>query len=231
MQKIPALKFPRQLPSVGASLAILASSSVSASGAILTDFSFGGQGLTSSVILPDTSISEFEATGPNYGGSGLTATTAGNFFTRDGGTIFAVNTDYVGFTITPDSGFQLDLERFGFNYGIQSLVSAPSFESTFQVRSSLDNFGSSFANTTFTLGTDTGTATPQSYSVDLSASSFQGLTDPFEVRIYTTLSASNSDFVNRFDDVVLEGEVSPIPEPSGVLIGAFMVLGLMSRRR
>ncbi len=77
------------------------------------------------------------------------------------------------------------------------------------------------------------TFTPK--SVSLSSASFQGLSTPITFRIYFT-DDSNSPSLTRLsgvDNVVLNGDVTAVPEPSSValLIGGGCLLVILRRRQ
>jgi hypothetical protein len=74
---------------------------------------------------------------------------------------------------------------------------------------------------------------PDTASFDLTGLAFQDLTGSFEVRIYALITPAFTPTarINRYDNVVLSGDVAAIPEPSTALLGGLGLLALLRRRR
>src|SRR5690606_319244 len=102
---------------------------------------------------------------------------------------------------------------------------------TFTIRSSVDGFASDLGSYTQsrTAGVTWSTTSPV---VDLDSVVFEGLSS-VEFRIYLTDATSGNDFYLRMDNVVLDGSVLVVPEPSVLSMGAVaaVVLILLRRRR
>ena len=133
--------------------------------------------------------------------------------------------DYFEFTVTPDPGFQFNLDSLVFDYAVSG---EGQFEATFFARSNLDGF------TTNIVEVSTGpSGTFAMASGDLSAPLYQNVTAPIMFRIY--LFDSNNGEVNfdLIDNVMLLGTVTPIPEPStyAMLLSGAALLGLAVWRR
>ena len=133
---------------------------------------------------------------------------------------------YTTFTLTPDSGFTLDLDTVTYDYQSYGLA-ANGYN--FYIRSSVDGFAGDI---------DTSSNTAGAARVTFDVSSLTGLTDPTELRIYaTSIETGNRWFDLQGTDVatdvglIVNGTVTPIPEPSTGLLAALAGLGLMRRRR
>jgi hypothetical protein len=129
--------------------------------------------------------------------------------------------DYIGFTVTPDSGYELDLTSLSFDYAFTDSAGDSGLNATFTLRSSIDGFAGNIASFNRVLTPQTGTPFLNTGAIDLSGASYQGLTDSITFRIYLTDNSSGNSRTLRVDNVVLSGDVSVIPEPA-----MFALLGL-----
>ncbi len=155
-----------------------------------------------------------------------------NFFTRQAPLSFDVNSGYVGFTVTAEPGFQLNLTQLSFNYfATRGAPRSLDYTETLYVRTSADGFAADLSGN-YSLNPFTSNGTVQSASFDLSGASFQGL-GSLEVRIYQVINDTVNEFndISRTDNVLLQGSVAAIPEPSAVLLGILGSLLLLRRRR
>jgi hypothetical protein len=149
---------------------------------------------------------------------------SGNVFSQSRGTTDSVMNavtanDYWSFTVTPSSGFTLDLTTLTFDSlhnatagnGDQDINATMGFF----VRSSIDGYASNIGST-FTQAW----STTSSRSVDVSAPAFQGIDTAITFRIYIFDSgidtASNGA---RLDNVVLNGHV--VAESTGAFLSGF----------
>jgi hypothetical protein len=150
------------------------------------------------------------------------------------------NNFYSAFTITPSSGFALNLSTLSFNYG-GTTPPLESFTANFFIRSSIDGFAADIG-TTFSMAIPVNQTTPtyNVASIDLSGSDFQSLSAAVTFRLYafgTSYSTSPSAQADRprIDTINLSGTVVVIPEPSSVelivLVGCGGLVGLWLRRR
>jgi hypothetical protein len=166
---------------------------------------------------------------------------AGNAFAQSRGTTASVANavaadDYWSFTVTPSVGFTLDLTTLTFDT-IHNATSGtappnePDVNATMSVfvRSSIDGYASNIGST-FTQAWDT---TTTGRSIDLSAPAFQDITTATTFRLYVYDSGVDTSSNGlRLDNVVLNGEVLVVPEPSStLLVGGFGSLMLLRRRR
>jgi len=139
------------------------------------------------------------------------------------------NDRYIGFTIDPQGGYELDLAgetvttNWYIQFGGQSpenlalFTSVDGFANTTDAVQSFENFGpnDSYTQVTFTLP---GTA------------AYEDITDPFEVRIYFYDGLFGGK-LSKVNQVTLTGDVVLIPEPA---TGSLLLLTgalLMARRQ
>jgi hypothetical protein len=195
-------------------------SACSANGAIVANYAFtGGNGNTSDIEV-NSVASSFTSTGltvsyndPNYVTGDTTSIRAScNSMASANGT------DYYSFTITPTSGNYLMLagsSAMTFRYARST---AGTWTYSWDVRSSQDNYVSSLGSGSVATG-----GAWQNGSVNLS-SSFNYLTTGITFRLYVWdgTETSNSRY-GYFDDVVLNGSITPVPEPINVALGFFGV--------
>lgn len=192
-----------------------------------------------------TSTTDVSGVGPfttgGTGNFGRSSREGGNFFIRGTSSTFASDGGYITFTLSPDPTYEIDLDGFNFDYGVQQTSGGPAYSSVFRVRSSLDSFATdiqtSYAGATAS-ATSTATAAvegqesaPFNATASLTGALYENIISPIEFRIYITPSIDNFDTINRFDNVTATGTVSAVPEPSSaglILLGA---VGLAARRR
>lgn len=127
--------------------------------------------------------------------------------------------EYYEFTVTADSGYQLDLSSLTFDYNQTN--SGDSY--AVYVRSSLDAFVGdlhSFSRA--------GSTTFIGRTVDLSAVEFNGLTG-ITFRFYFTDTSGSTGRAHVIDNVVLDGAV--IPEPASWTLACLGGAILLRRRR
>lgn len=151
---------------------------------------------------------------------------------------------WMGFTVTPASGQQLNLNggSLSFDYWVGASQQAQDISVFSSVGS---NFGGSVnaseAVQSFP-GLSVGSVDPvtdtysgvHSLSVTFTGSAFDALTAPVEFRIYFYGAEFNTSSAGRYstiDNVVLDGTVTAIPEPSAFLLILLTVGGLTLLRR
>jgi hypothetical protein len=181
-------------------------------------------------------------------GAGLISTNAGRstsnggqFFIRTLGTSASeaavtandINgNDYVQFTLTGNSGFNLNLTNLTFNYG--SYGGTVTYIQNFFVRSSLDGFT---ANISPGIITENAPATalvttPNTATFDLSGAPFQSIS-AVTLRLYAFDDIDSNTSLVRMDNFTFNGTVtSAIPEPStyALILGGLSALVVASRR-
>ncbi|MDA7517558.1 PEP-CTERM sorting domain-containing protein [Akkermansiaceae bacterium] len=125
------------------------------------------------------------------------------------------NDSYFTFTISPDTLTSLRFDTLTFKAGRGGGSTARGYS----VRTSLDSFTSDLGSG------DIPAQRPNfsNLSADLSAPAFDNITAPIEFRIYVYSPAIGNSL--EFDDIILNGTVTTIPEPS---ISLALVLGLLS---
>jgi len=142
----------------------------------------------------------------------------------------AIATDaYFGFTISPDAGFEFDLNggSIQFDYSVNSTNQARAVS----VFTSVDGFAEGNVLQTFT-GQN---ATPSTLTHTFSGAQYDNLTAPLEVRFYLHDAQFNTSSGTRYsimDNVVLDGTISVIPEPgvAGLFLFGLTATALLRRR-
>ena len=132
------------------------------------------------------------------------------------------NDSYFDFSIAPDGAHSLSLDSFIFDAG----RGGSSTERGWALFSSLDGF-------TDALGLDE-TIDGQrpnftTYLVDLTDSAFQGLTDEVTFRMYVFANSNGSSI--EFDNMRFLGNLTPVPEPTSIVLIGLAGAALLRRRR
>lgn len=145
---------------------------------------------------------------------------------------------YLAFTLTVQEGYTMDLTSLSFNLGGTN-TTADTYTVNAALRTSIDslnNVGNTVTSSFGKTGADAGSFTLFPKSIDLSSvGSLQGLsgTTTFYLHFWDSVDTQNMSM--RINNIVLDGSVTAIPEPSSAAIGAGLVVvvaaGLRRRRR
>ncbi|WP_442484968.1 hypothetical protein [Aeoliella sp. SH292] len=130
-------------------------------------------------------------------GAGINANAGGDRYNATAWNLAAFDaSDYFTFSITPNSGFEIDFTNFV--YVGQRSSTGPS---SFSFRSSVDGFASSI-----------GSATATGTTISLAAAAYQNISSPIEFRFYGWggTSASGTFSINDF---TFNGEVNSLASP------------------
>jgi hypothetical protein len=127
-------------------------------------------------------------------GSGLSGNTGSGRYNATSWSLSSLDAnDYFTWTLTPNSGFEIDLNSFV--YTGQRSTTGPS---SFAFRSSLDSFASNIGSPSATGAT-----------ISLSAASFQNITAPITFRLYAW-GGSNAAGTFSVNDFTFDGSISPL---------------------
>jgi len=136
--------------------------------------------------------------------------------------------DYMTFTVTPDSGYTMDLTSLSLKVGYTNSRTDETKVLTKSVLSSVDGFADvNLLGTVSTSGTldSSGDFVYEVLTIDLSAlSQFQNITSATEFRIYFQ-DDTNYNITHRLDDMVLNGKVEPSVIPNAPLFASNPVDG------
>lgn len=199
---------------------------ISGQAADILTYAFSG----ASPLAPTTVDSNATATDVNFTGSSASQFALANYLainvpvnTTNAATAVS-NASYFQFGITPNAGFKIQMAELSFQ-GATGV--SPSSNIGYVLRSSLDGFASDiqFGNV------PTQFASFTTFTVNLSGSSFQNLATQTTFRLYTW-NGSSSNPALAYDNVVLRGTLTTVPEPGTVaLIGvAIPVLAFTARK-
>lgn len=214
---------------------------VSANAIVVADYEFNNN-LTSSDSSPNTTAADFGKS-PSIGDPGFASIDGvlalqynndGFNQTTESGAIGA--NDYISFSVDVDANHRVDFTDFSFRTLRRELsdqgLGAPD---SFAIYTSQDGFAGAVGSGSIAL-VDNNTFTLQSFNFS-STGSLQNITTATEFRIYLWASQGiGTTSQRRFyvADVVLNGDVSLIPEPAAVSLlfgGAMGTLALLRRRR
>ena len=154
-------------------------------------------------------------------GSGIAGNAANDRYNANSWNTVSIDlTAYFTFTLTPNSGYQIDFTSLV--YTAQASGTGPS---SFAFRSSVDSFAAN-------IGTPNSTGT----TIDLSGGAYQDVSSAIEFRLYGwgASAASGTFSVNSF---TFDGTVSAVPEPTTWAliifgsVGGVVGMGKLVRRR
>ncbi len=167
--------------------------------------------------------------------------TAGDYTDADNeASVLAVD-DYFQFTVTVDDGFQLDITSVSYDYtavDVEVNKGPVAFFKSF-LRSDVDSYTETLTSYTFTdvagtIAADTGSSGPNNVVATLD-SNYDALTGTTIFRLYMNdgVNAGSEKLLHRFDNIVIDGTVTPVPEPASyaVAFGLVAVLLLVLQRR
>ncbi len=214
-------------------VAILGASIQEVNSALLAEYNFNSSNGNSSDTDTLSTAGTFAATGittsygtPSFGSYGVAfrADSANLSNTRN-------NAQYYSFTITPSSGYMLNLGGTGaLTFDISKNQTITSWTFSYAVRSSIDAYASDLAT-----GAVSANNSWASQSVNLSSAfNSQASAVTFRMIVWdnATPLASGFNFGNM-DNVKLSGTVAPVPEPVNVALGVFgfcaVVVGVSRR--
>jgi hypothetical protein len=132
------------------------------------------------------------------------------------------NDQYIGFSISLDSASSMDLTSFSFATDITSGTADKNYWLL------ADQVGGTF-ETGDAIGSGSFTANGTASMTTFSTATFSSNT---EFRLYFDTDASTSSHGFAIDNIALEGNLTPVPEPSTLgLLAGVAALGLLRRRR
>lgn len=197
---------------------------------IVWNFGTGGANLNpSSNPLSDLAVSSFSGANASFVNNVTSASTtysgaSGEFNVGLTAPVGALNTSasaYFQFTLTPDSGYQVNVTNISF--GSRSTPTGPT---SLSIRSSLDSYSTSLASDSSLTAGVWSRKTPALTSI----SSTGALT----IRLYGFGGTGSPSGANwRIDDFTVNATVSAIPEPAtyAAIFGGLALLGVMLQRR
>jgi lysophospholipase L1-like esterase len=199
---------------------------------ILASYGFAGSNNTQRAA-PTTAAANLTAGSFSFNSALINSNTGfsiaadGNLFARVNGTSATNLTDaitgnqYVTVTITPNSGFLLNLTHLtvglGYSLAAANVPAGVGVELGAALFSSVDGFTAEqvLAARTFTAADTTsepGTVLYQNINIDLTGAAYQGLTGPLEFRIYFYDSTNTpTQPIHRVDNFTLNGAVAAPP--------------------
>jgi len=190
-----------------------------------------GSELTDTADVFGTNISNTGPSGVISRGAGNNPATNGGRFNANGWTETSLANaiaadDFFEWTITADSGFQINLDSITFNF--QRSGTGPT---EFAIRSSLDSFASDVA--TFTGLANGTTQTVDNTTLGASFNAFTTATFRF-YGFGSTNAGGSAGFEGTGNDLILNGAVTAVPEPSTlalISLGLGMVYLIRHRRK
>ncbi|MEM6333223.1 MAG: PEP-CTERM sorting domain-containing protein [Planctomycetota bacterium] len=213
-----------------------------AQGAVLVDYDIVGNSPGTSYLGPvAANSSDANITPGTLGTVGVgNVSSAGNKSNSLGGNSwesggFQIGTDYLGWSLTVDSGFTMDIDAIHFNEAMNNSFANPPGE--WLLRSSLDNFATDAATGSITSGFQDITGT-NTYTLINLGPEFDGLTGTVEFRLYAELDGNFSPqwFISDptdgpFTNFTVEGSTAVIPEPASLALLGVGATCFLARRR
>jgi hypothetical protein len=217
--------------------AAFAATALPASGAVLAQYAFDAGSRADvagnmDVVAGDFIVNDGGDEGSSRDDIGFSSSSNSTFYRSDatGATFSATEDDFFTFTLSAADPLDvLNLESLQIDVGGTNTTSVD-LEVTFAFTTSAAA-GSEPLERSFSVPVGTDSAAFASAPViDLSAAAYQGVSSiTFSVYAYDNLNSENA--IPRFDNVVVNGSVVPIPEPTSALAGAAALGGLLMRRR
>ena len=143
-------------------------------------------------------------------------------------TLAVDNNDYYSFTLTPTSGNALNFTSFTFRHYIDG-VESPDAWALYSSVGGFDQANSIAVGNATT--TDSWDGADNNNVIDLSGASFQGLESNVEFRLVIYNGRNNSGSLSYWDNFIVNGTVSPVPEPSTFALFGLGGLAFLTRRR
>ncbi len=119
--------------------------------------------------------------------------------------------DYITFTLTPLTGFVLNLSSLSFDYANYSNDGTFPAEG-FGLRSSVDNFSANIGAAVIANANSAGAFATSTLS--LSGAAFQNLSGAVEFRLYFADATTDADRGALVDNIVINGTSALVPEPA-----------------
>jgi hypothetical protein len=192
------------------------------SSAQLVTYTFGSTAtpvVTANQVADNLAASAFSGLNGSPSTGGTSPLSSGSYFTATTWGDAYPGTNYFTFTLTPEAGYQFSTTSLSFNY--RATGSGPA---ALAIYSSANSYASPLAS--FASVHDSAWYASGFLSVSLT-----NLTTSTSFRIYGSGAESNSGTL-RVDNVILNGTVSAVPEPSTyALLGGVGVLGFTAYRR
>ena len=173
------------------------------------------------VVAGNSTLSGFDFTGTGtLDINGSNALTGQAFQVAGGWDINGIDlaSQYLEFTMTIDSGFEFQLDDFGFGYQSGENITIAAFYST-------DGFATSNQLGSNTSVTNTNTSA--AILTDLGISGLDGIVD---FRFYG-FNAATGNAALEIDEVWMQGSFTTVPEPSAAILSSLGVLALLRRRK
>jgi hypothetical protein len=213
--------------------AVLAVASAS-QGAVLAQYDFSANPAVSSDTDLNSTATNFVASGAAAGIS----TSSGTAFIRSSGTgtdaaAAATDDDFFSFTVAAaNSGDVLNLSSLTFNLvpSNQSTANPVNFTSNVLVSAGSTEIGTAGRTVGNTNGAPSSAGDLVSF--DLSAPEFQNLGQVTLRFAFFDLQTDGNSFINRLDNVVLNGTVAAaVPEPTMLALAPLALAAMVRRRR
>lgn len=209
--------------------------------AMIAQYEFAN--LTSSDTETNSTASDFTIVFPTNT-AGTTSTAGGTIFARstevDGNTTTTGDETgaidkghYFSFTVTPDSNYQIDLTTLSFDILLDAdPTSSPTPEATWFIKTSIGGFGAGDP----TVGSRNAPVSQTDTALEtinplIDMSGLTTLSSSTEFRLYLYDNQHSSGIVHRLDNVILNGDVSVIPEPTTLWLAALSLVAVLATKR
>ncbi len=133
--------------------------------------------------------------------------------------VAVTNGDYFSFFITPADGYQLNLESITIDLSVNGF-NTTSNTASYAFSSTVGGLGTLASNTVSRTAPNSSALSYTRNTFSFSHPEFANITSATEFRLFVSNSLVNDGAIARFDNIIINGSLTAVPEPSITMLGA-----------